>query len=128
MIVLDACVLISHFKAGDTHAQDAGNILDTEEELIIHPLTLAEILVGAVQTNQESKLLDALGKMGIITWDPDTDHPLRLAQLRASTPLRLPDCCVLDLATQHNATLATFDADLVKVARQKGVEILTSVV
>lgn len=44
MIVLDASVLISHLIE-DVHSTRALDIIDTEEELAIHPITLAECLV-----------------------------------------------------------------------------------
>lgn len=42
----------------------------------------------------------------------------RLATLRASTKLKMPDCCVLLAALDHKATLASFDASLLAAARE----------
>ena len=121
MIVLDARVLIAHLKPDHTHAQAAAGILNTEEELIIHPLTLAELLVGPMRTHQEEAFRSALIRLGILTWTPDPDHPYRLARLRATSGLKLPDCCVLDTARSTQATLATFDHTLAKAATDRGV-------
>jgi len=124
MIVLDACVLIAHLEAGHVHAAIAANILDTEEELAIHPLTLAELLVGAVRSGQENTVRQALGRIGIIVWHPDDEQPTRLARLRADTGLKLPDCCVLDTAQVQGAAVATFDDALGRAARHLGLAVL----
>jgi len=55
--------------------------------------------------------------------DPDDAQPWRLASLRASTGLGLPDCCVLDTARQISSAVATFDARLVRRARELGVDL-----
>ncbi|MGH9122899.1 MAG: PIN domain-containing protein [Acidimicrobiales bacterium] len=47
-----------------------------------------------------------------------------MAELRASTGLKLPDCCVLDVAIHHQASLATFDTTLASAARHRGVAVL----
>jgi len=122
MIILDACVLIAHLEAGHVHARQAFEILDTEDTLVIHPLTLAECLVGAVRTGQEGVFRSALERIGINIWTPDNDHPYRLARLRADYHLTMPDCCVLDAARHTSATLATFDAALSDAATRLNVQ------
>lgn len=123
MIVLDATVLIAHLAA-DRHAPAAAEILDTEDELCLHPLTLAECVVGPMRTGQEIAFRSALDRIGIETWQPDAQHPYRLARLRHEAGLKLPDCCVLGLAESRRALLATFDKTLARVARERGVEVL----
>jgi predicted nucleic acid-binding protein len=49
---------------------------------------------------------------------------MRLAGLRASTGLKLPDCCALLVAEAQGAALATFDDRLARVARSRGVAVL----
>ena len=55
----------------------------------------------------------------------DAEEPLRLAELRVSTGLTLPDCAVLDVAVFHQASLATFDTALATHARKRGVRVAT---
>ena len=121
MIVIDACVLIAHLEMGDAHAAQALEILDTEDELAIHPMTLAECAVGPARLKQLTIFRQACDRLGLVVWQPDIDHPYRIAHLRATTPLTLPDCCVLDAARAQSATLATFDKTLAKVAQALGV-------
>jgi predicted nucleic acid-binding protein len=47
-----------------------------------------------------------------------------LAELRVRTGLKLPDCCVLDVALQHRAAVATFDDRLARVARDLGLDVV----
>ncbi|MDR0284880.1 MAG: PIN domain-containing protein [Propionibacteriaceae bacterium] len=123
MIVLDACVVIAFFRADDPHATAALEIVDTEEELYLHPLTLAECAVGPAKTGTLADFRRGVLRLGLNTWVPDDGHSYRLAILRATTPCKLPDCCVLDTARTLGARLATFDAALAKVARAVGVEV-----
>ena len=122
MIVLDASVLISHLIE-DVHSTRALDIIDTEEELAIHPITLAECLVGPVRVNREAEAIRTIEALGIERLRISTEQPLALAKLRASTSLKLPDCCVLAAAIETGATLATFDATLAKVAAEHGVTV-----
>lgn len=48
---------------------------------------------------------------------------LRLASLRASSGLKLADCCALDTALSAASTLATFDDALAMAARQHHVTV-----
>ena len=50
-------------------------------------------------------------------------EPLRLANLRAGSGLKLPDCCALDSAMSTGSTPATFDDALAEAARQRHVKI-----
>ncbi len=53
----------------------------------------------------------------------DCFEPLRLAALRASSGLKLPDCCTLDTALSTRSTLATFDVFLATAARERNVDV-----
>lgn len=121
MIVLDASVLIAHFGAGDPHAADALEILDTEEELAIHPLTLAEVLVRPAGQGRAAAVREQIALLGVDVLDFSADHALLLAELRASTGLRMPDCCVLLAAMTTSSSVATFDRRLADVAAQLGI-------
>ncbi|WP_165808039.1 MULTISPECIES: PIN domain-containing protein [unclassified Microbacterium] len=124
MIVLDANVLISFWAEGDAHAADAFEILDTEEDLVLHPVTLAETLVWPVREQRESEALEDHARLGVERLTPATDEPLRVARLRAETGLKLPDAYVLAAAIMLGATLATFDRRLADIARERGVEVV----
>lgn len=126
MIVLDASVLIAHLNPHDAHHEAATRLLFEAEpgSLLVHPLTLAEVLVGGVRIGRGAAMRDDLSAAGITVTPGDVDAPLRLAELRATTRLKMPDCCVLDVALHHHANLATFDKALHDAARRHNVTAL----
>ena len=74
-------------------------------QMLVHTITLAEVLVGGVRVGQGASMRDDLRAAGIATAPHDDGESLRLAELRASSGLKMPDCCVLDVAMQHQASL-----------------------
>jgi len=123
MIVLDANVVISFFEYGHVHAARALAILDTEEELTLHPLTVAECAVAPTRAGRLAQFRGMIDRLGLNIWKPDDDHLYRISQLRVTTSLKLPDCCVLDTARTLSATLATFDRTLATQATSLGVTV-----
>lgn len=123
MIALDASVLIAHLYPHDTHHAVATKFLGeaADETLLVHPLTLAEVLVGGVRVNRGQEMLADLHAVGVQVAQHSDDEPLRLANLRATTGLTLPNCCVLDTALSNAATLATFDTTLAGAANKLNV-------
>ncbi|MGL5853568.1 MAG: type II toxin-antitoxin system VapC family toxin [Phycicoccus sp.] len=125
MITLDAGVVIAHLQPHDVHHATAGELLrsSADDELLIHPLTLAEVLVGGVRAGRGDELLADLDAIGIRPTDPHPGEALRLARLRVETGLRMPDCCVLDTALAAGSALATFDDALARAARDRHLEV-----
>lgn len=66
-------------------------------------------------------MLDDPRSAGSVVAPYDDGELLRLAELRASSGLKLPDCCVPDVAIHHQASLATFDDKLAAAARTRSV-------
>lgn len=125
MIVLDASVLIAHLDPADAHHQAATGILLGAEsgQMLVHTLTLAEVLVGAVRVGRGAAMHDDLLAAGIEIAEHDDGEALRLAELRAGSRLKMPDCCVLDVAVRYDAAVATFDAALAAAAARYGVPV-----
>lgn len=124
MIVLDANILISYWGRVDVRTADTYEILDTEDELIIHPVTLAATLVAPVREAREEEALRAYARLGVERHDPGVDEPVQVARLRAQTRLKLPDAYVLATAIDHGASLATFNDRLAAAARNRGIAVL----
>lgn len=124
MIVLDASILIAHLAVADVLQDAAFEILDTEEDLLVHPLTIAEALVYPASVGTEVVDRARIDSLGVDVHRYGDDEPLRLARLRVSTRLKLPDCCVLAAADDNDATLATFDRSLADAARERGIEVV----
>jgi hypothetical protein len=89
----------------------------------MHPLNLAEVLVGGVRIGRGQEMLGDLEAIGIQVAERPDGEPLRLANLRVSTELEMPDCCVLDTALATGSTLATFDDALAAAARRHHLDV-----
>ena len=114
MIVADASWVIALSDPVDPHHAAAVvlNRTTIDEIVVLHPVTLAECLVGPAS----SGLLDeaaASFRSAFTIAAMDADAPLRWAALRAATGLRLPDSIVLDTAVVGGANaILTFDRQL----------------
>ncbi len=122
MIVLDASVLIAHLDGGDRHHADALSLLEanSQEPLGASPITLVETLVSPARAGRLADAETALRQLGVDELALGGNTPGRLAQLRTDTGLKMPDCCVLLAAQDHDAQVASFDANLLKAARKLG--------
>jgi predicted nucleic acid-binding protein len=127
VIVLDASVLIAAMNPTDAHGRAATRIIRAFSQrgaLAVHAVNLAEALVGAIQAGQEERARRAVHLLGLHVCTDDLDAPWRWATLRATTALRMPDCCALDTAQREGAPLATFDERLAALARGAGIEVV----
>lgn len=125
MITLDASVVIAHLNPHEPHHQAADAYLrdSAGEQLRMHALNLAEVLIGGVKAGRGQEMLSDLYAIGIRVADRDEGEPLRLANLRMTCGLKLPDCCALDTALATESTLATFDDALANAARTRNVTV-----
>lgn len=125
MITLDASLVIAHLNPHDLHHQAATAYLrdSVGEDLLIHSLNLAEVLIGGVRAGRGQEMLADLHAIGIRVADRTEGEPLRLAQLRVECGLKLPDCCALDTALTTESALATFDDALAKAARKRHITV-----
>lgn len=126
MIVLDASVLIGYLDADDGHHERAVALLAgwVDEELAVSAITVAEIMVGPIRTRRGHLVQEVLTELGIRPLGLPADAGVDLAQLRVTTGLAMPDCCVLLTAVQASASVATFDRRLATAARKAHVQAL----
>ncbi len=125
MITLDASVVVAHLSPHDPHHHAATAYLEEARasDFLMHSLNLAEVLVGGARAGRGQEMLDDLLAIGIRVAERPDGEALRLANLRASSGLKLPDCCALDTALFTGSTLATFDKHLAKAARRRHVTV-----
>src|SRR5882757_9274510 len=126
MIVLDACVLIAHLTSDDAHHQRATRLLVrvAGQPKVISVLTRAEVLVAPTRAGRRRAAEAILDQLRIQTCELPADAAGQLAELRARTALRMPDCCVLLTAELNSpAELATFDERLARTAIQRGITV-----
>lgn len=125
MIVLDASVLIAYLDADDSQHAAAETLLAREiDDLAADPLTLAEVLVVPVRDNRLDLVLSVLRDLEVEAPPFPADAAVRLAQLRATTRLKMPDCCVLLTAEDAGARVASFDARLAQAAEDRDLPAL----
>ena len=126
MIVLDASVLIAYLDGADTQHGRAEALLlrEADEDLAASVLTLAEVLVGPVRAGRAEEVTEALRDLPIAQLAISSDAAERLAQLRATSGLRMPDCCVILAAQANGARLATFDGQLGRASAALGLPTL----
>ena len=125
-VTLDASVLIALSDPDDAHHDQAVLFFRSslfERSLFVHPFNIAEAAVQPSKVGLADRVRGLWGFLGVQVTHVDDDQPWRLASLRASTGLGLPDCCVLDTARQTSSAVATFDARLVRRARELGVDL-----
>lgn len=136
-IVLDARVVIAVQNPADALHDAALAVLDelAPFEWFIHPMTHVELLVGPARVDGQAGVDDVaawLDRFGVRVADSaeapgavlaDPWARLQLALLRASTGLKLPDACVLQLALELSAVLATGDHQLAQAAREAGLSV-----
>lgn len=126
MIVLDASVLIGYLDGADAHHAVAEAVLAAviDDDLAANPLTLAEVLVVPARDGRLDAVMSVLRDLEVqeLPFPPSTVS--RLAQLRAGTGLKMPDCCVLLSAETVNASVASFDDQLGRVAAHRGLSVI----
>jgi predicted nucleic acid-binding protein len=127
VIVLDASVLIAHLDSRDVHHAKAGVLIGEEsgsDPLGASSITLAETLVAPARSGRLEDARAALAQLGVSELPLGDDAPARLAQLRADTGRKLPDCCVLLAAEENDGAVASFDSALVAAAASRGLRTL----
>jgi predicted nucleic acid-binding protein len=126
VIVLDASVLIAHLDASNVHHEESVALLRgaAGQELAASVITVAQVMVGPARARRAQVLDEALTALGVKRVALLADDAAPLATLRATTGLRMPDCCVLLTARSAGATLATVDHRLAETARGLGVVVV----
>lgn len=128
MIVLDASVLIAYLDGEDSQHAAAEALLmgAVDDDFAASSLTLAEVLVVPARDGRLDAVREALRELEVAELPFPAKSAVRLAQLRASTGLKLPDCCVLLAAEDVGARLACFDDRLLRVAESRNMLVLRS--
>jgi predicted nucleic acid-binding protein len=125
VIVLDASALIAHLDRDDSFHEAAEELLlaRAEDRFAASTTSIAEVLVGPARAGRLAEAERALRRLEVEEVGLGEGAAVRLAGLRASTGLRLPDCCTL-LATESMAgEVATFDRRLASAARMLGLAV-----
>lgn len=125
--MLDASVLIGYLDREDTHHRRAESLLEREidDDFAASALTLAEVLVAPARQNRVDAVRAALEDLAVRELALPADAAVKLAQLRVSTQLRMPDCGVLLAAEEEQARVASFDDRLIDAAALRRLATVT---
>jgi predicted nucleic acid-binding protein len=127
VIVFDASVLIAHLNSSDPHHARSRSLLEalSDEPWGVNSITLAETLVYPARAGRLEEAEASLVGLDLQELLCGGGAPGRLAEMRADLGLKLPDGCVLLAAQDNDATVASFDADLLSAARKLGIEVVS---
>lgn len=126
MIVLDASVLIAYLDSEDAHHTHAEALLiqEIDDDFAASTLTLAEVLVMPARQRRLDAALEALEDLDVNELAFPADSAVKLAQLRAGTGLKMPDCCVLLAAEDVRARVASLDDRLSDAAASRNLVVV----
>jgi hypothetical protein len=89
-------------------------------------LTLAEVLVAPVRDGRPDQVLAALHALEVTQLAFSADTAVRLAQLRVTTSLKLPNCCVVLTDEDAGASITSFEELLAQCAEMCNLTVLRS--
>lgn len=125
MIVLDANLLIAAVNGKDAHHDWAITFIrDTAaEDFVVSALTYAEILVSPARHGILDQFRKNIDSLGYQVAPISAEDAVAIAKVRSETGLRLPDAVVLHTAHAYSASLATADAQVAKIATDRGISV-----
>jgi predicted nucleic acid-binding protein len=126
VIVLDASVLIAYLDSEDAHHARADTLLaqEIDDDFGASSLTLAEVLVMPARERRLDAAREVLADLDVHELAFPADSAVKLALLRASTSLKMPDCCVLLAAEEVHARVASFDDRLNDAATSRNLVVV----
>nr|WP_281497072.1 PIN domain-containing protein [Ornithinimicrobium sp. F0845] len=122
---MDASVLIAWLDPQDGHHHSVLSDLHeaAREQWAISALTLAEVMTRAAA---DEELLAAVGEavadLELVVVPLGDEDAEALARLRAASGLRMPDCCVLLVASTLGGRVLSTDTQLVRRAGELGLD------
>jgi len=121
VIVFDASVLIAYLDGDDAQHTLAEELLarEIDDDFAANSLTLAEVLVVPARDGRLAQAQAALQELEVQELPFPADSAEKLAVLRATTGLKMPDCCVLLAAAAAGARVASFDDRLTRAAASR---------
>lgn len=127
IIVLDASALIALASSKDPHHEWALKMFrDTANfELQMNALTQAEVLVHPARAGKMDRFIKSISELGLDITPVEPGDSKKLANIRASTSLKMPDAVVLHHAIKVSGSIATTDEQLAKVAKTHRVGVFS---
>lgn len=125
MIALDAGILIALLDSDDVfHTPATAFLADhAASPLCVSALTYAESLVHPARSGRLDQARRDVDVVDPAILPLEEDDAPRVAEIRASTGLRMPDAVVVHTAEEADAELATTDQRLARAAAQRGLTV-----
>jgi predicted nucleic acid-binding protein len=129
VIVVDADVLIGALDASDAHHATARDLFtdcrERQAPVAISVVNLSEVLVAPAADRQSlRRARTAISALGIEIHQPTEAIGVEAARLRRAHPISLPDAYCVATARHQRASLASFDAKVVRAARDEQVTVV----
>lgn len=126
--MLDADVLIGALDASDRHHAAAralfANWHARDERRLISIVNLTEVLVAPAHDGRRlRRAREAIAALGVSIHRPSEAIAVDAARLRGAHPISLPDAYCLATARQTDASLASFDENIVRAARAEAIAL-----
>lgn len=134
MAVFDAAPLVG-LLLDEPGARDIIDALTNAEQLAVSAINYAEVVdrvarVSGVPAPQVVDALDVWRDGGLVVVPVTASAAIRAATLRVAhyhhrtAAISIADCCAIGLALERNEPLATSDREIVRLARQLGIEVI----
>lgn len=132
-IVLDADLLIGALDGTDAHHLQARALFTSwqqdDERRLISIVNLTEVLIAPASDKQQlRKAREAIAALGVIVHRPSEAIGIDAARLRSRHPISLADAYCLATARQASASVASFDAKVIRAARVEQIAATSAVV
>ena len=127
VVVLDAGALIALYDSRDPHHDWSVELfLSTARfSLAMSSLTFAETMVHPARAGRLDDFVGGVSGLRLDIVSLGLNDAEAIADLRASSGLKMPDVCVLQCALAQSAILATTDRALAETARMKSLTVVS---
>jgi predicted nucleic acid-binding protein len=120
-MLLDSSAFIAFLNPADKHNSDATQRIASAQSIEIHEVSVAESLVRASAHEAVPHVLFVLERLeATIVNSTGVEGAVRVAIIRHSSGLPLPDCYVVDAARELGEPVLSFDAKLNQAAQEMG--------
>jgi predicted nucleic acid-binding protein len=129
VILVDSSAWVEYDRATESEVdQRLTDLIATEAPIGVTEPVIMEVTAGARSDQREADLRSLLVRFELLRFDAAVDFDAAARIYRACrrsgvTPRGLVDCMIVSVASRHDASLLSLDADLTRVAAVVGVEM-----